>query len=208
MMRKGTLACLLCLLVLAACAGPRYEVMRPPLRDAGLYPLAQTREGVSVAIDEIANPQRAWRYFGVNLPAIGLLPVNVIVSNHGVHKILLHPADVLLYRGREVFDPLPIEVVSTRIKRAVRPADAETAGRIERYLSEISLTENLLGINERYQGVLFFEVVEPRQKRWPSFTVWTLFPEQQLKLNVHLTVIETNDRLIFGPFSLTGPPRP
>jgi hypothetical protein len=148
-MRKGILACLLGLLMLAACAGPRYEVMRPPLRDTELYPLAQTREGVSVAIDEIANPQRAWRYFGVNLPAIGLLPINVIVSNHGAHKVLLHPADVLLlYRGREVFDPLPIEMVSTRIKRAVRPADAETAGRIERYLSEISLTENLLGINE------------------------------------------------------------
>jgi hypothetical protein len=112
---KGTLACLLCLLVLVACAGSRYEVIRPPLRDAGLYPLAQTRAGVSVAVDE-------------------------------------------------------------------------TAERIERYLSEISLTESLLGINERYQGALFFEVVEPRQEWWPSFTVWTLFPEWQLKLNVHLTV--------------------
>jgi hypothetical protein len=198
-MRKALL--LFSLLALGGCAAS-YEVVRVPLRDADLYPLARTEGKITVAVDEIVNPKRVWRYFSTDLIGQGILPINIIVSNHGPHRVMIQPADVLLYRGKEVFDPLPLEVV----KRAFRPTDTETRQKIDEYLSEVALKENLLGPNERYQGMLFYEIVDEREERFPRFTILTLFPAGELKLNVNLTVLETSERLVFGPFPLSGLP--
>ena len=55
----------------------------PPLRDADLYPVNQAVAGLSIAVDEIADPERAKRYFGSDLAKEGILPVNIVISNHG-----------------------------------------------------------------------------------------------------------------------------
>src|SRR6202035_1966010 len=61
---------------LAGCSST-YRVVQVPQRDADLYPLSQTRQGVSVAIDEITSSDRAASYFGADLVQVGIIPLVV-----------------------------------------------------------------------------------------------------------------------------------
>src|ERR1043166_3727874 len=97
--------------VLSACASS-YRVVQVPQYGADLYPQAQTRSGITVAVEEMKNPERVERMFGVDLTREGILPVNVVVSNFGKQRLLLKPSDILLYQGKEVMDPLPVEMRS------------------------------------------------------------------------------------------------
>src|SRR5262245_22687947 len=100
---------------LGACAGT-YQVVRMPQREADLYPLSQTQAGVTIAIDEIKDAARAERYFGADLIKARILPVAVVVSNYGQHPVIVKPSDILLHQGKEIVDPLPIEVVLASAK--------------------------------------------------------------------------------------------
>ena len=51
-------------------------------READLYPLSQTKAGITVAVDEISNTERATQYFGIDMFEHGILPINVVISNH------------------------------------------------------------------------------------------------------------------------------
>jgi hypothetical protein len=70
---------------LAGCSST-YQVVQVPQRDADLYPLSQTREGVSVAIDEITSSDRAASYFGADLVQVGIIPLVVVISNNGERR--------------------------------------------------------------------------------------------------------------------------
>lgn len=192
---------LLPLFGLAACAS--YTVVQIPQREADLYPWAQTRAGITVAIDEINSATRAKRYFGANLIKVGILPVNVIISNHGEHRFIVKPSDVLLLRGKAVVDPLPIEMVVKIVKRHYRFMRSKTARRIDEFFENMALKEMVLIPNESYQGVLFFEDTRPKKERDRFFTIVNLFREGGLKLRVHVTDLETRERIHFGPFSLS-----
>ena len=72
---------LLLLGTMAACS--RYPTMEPPLRDADVYPNVKTEAGLSVAVDPISNPERVRQYFGVDLTKEDILPVNIMMTNHG-----------------------------------------------------------------------------------------------------------------------------
>ena len=96
--------------LLAGCAS--YSVLELPIREADLYPEGETRSGISIAIDEISDPVRVQRYFATDLLRYGILPVQVIVSNYGEHRIAITPSDVLLMRGSQVVGPIPMEVVA------------------------------------------------------------------------------------------------
>src|SRR3954468_9211233 len=101
MARRRTLLPVFLTFVLAGCAGS-YRVVKMPPYEADLYPLTQTRAGITVAIDEIKNVQRAERYFGADLVKEGILPVNVVVSNYGKQRVIVKPSDILLHRGKEI----------------------------------------------------------------------------------------------------------
>jgi hypothetical protein len=85
-------------LTLAGCSRS-YRVVDVPQYGADLYPLSQTKSGVTVAVDEIRGSERAERLFGSDLTREGIFPVNVVVSNYSKQRVVVKPSDILLYRG-------------------------------------------------------------------------------------------------------------
>jgi hypothetical protein len=190
------------LLYVTACSP--YEVVQLPLREADLYPLAQTRAGITVAIDEITSPERVEKFFGANLIEDEILPVNIIISNHGEQRYTIRPSDVLLLKGTEVIDPLPIDRVSEIAKRHYKLMTSKTRQRINEYFSNIALKETVLAPNEIYQGVLFFPAIKSETEDDRFFTILRLFREGSSKIRVVITDQETSSRIHFGPFSLNN----
>jgi hypothetical protein len=194
---------ILCVLV-GGCAGS-YSVVQMPQREADLYPLSQTKEGVTIAIDEIKGSERAQRYFGADLIQAGILPLAVIVSNYGERPVIVKPSDILLHRGKEIIDPLPVEAVLAVAKRQHWFLRSKTEEQIDAFFERIVLRETPLPPNDSYQGVLFFSIPKPPRPRDSSFVVTSLFKEGGPKIRVGVTDMDTRDRLHFGPFSLSLP---
>lgn len=204
-MPTAALLLLAIVLGLTGCAGGRtVELVRMPQRDAELYPWAQKQAGVAVTVDEIADSARVSQYFGVDLLADGLLPVNIIVSNYGRHRVAIKPADILLLNGRAVIDPLPAEQVAAIAKRRMGRLRAETARDVEEYFASLALQETTLAPNGSYQGVLFFPRPPPSE-RDRFFTVLSLYRDGGLRMHVGATDVDTRERLRFGPFRLSVP---
>jgi hypothetical protein len=181
--------------VLAACSGsqpvvqiPEYEAQAPTY-EADVHPLSQTKSDITVAIDEIKNPERVERLFGTDLTREGILPVNVVVSNFSKHRVSVKPADVLLSRGKEVIDPLPMEYVSAAARR---PGSVESA----------IFKQTVLAPGETYRGVMFFAVPPPKRGIASFFATLAGFWEDDAQIRVGLTKLETGERVLFGPFSL------
>lgn len=196
----GVGAALLAALLLTACAS--FRIVELPQREADVYPHAETRAGVSVAVDEIQEPERSRRYFGADLPGRGILPVLVVVSNHGEHRVAVRPADLLLLQGRDVLDPLPVEIVKEIPKDRFGIVTDETEERIDELYEHLTLRETILAPGEHYQGVLFFEGVEPPNRFSRYFRLLRPFAHPTMKLHVRLTDLESDDRVRFGPFGL------
>jgi len=177
-----------------------------PLREADLYPAAETKAGLAVAIDEMSDPQRVWTYFGTDLLGKGILPVQVIVSNHGEHRVKIRPSDVLLLRGRDVIDPLPIEKVTDIPKGKGLWVSDETTEQIDKFFAELGLKETIVRPGETARGVLFFKTL--KKPSWTSrfFRVARLFPEPSFQLHLVVTDLEEKKRVGFGPFSLYANP--
>lgn len=187
-------------LLLAGCASFRFVEL--PQREADVYPHAETRSGVSVAVDEIQEPERSRRYFGADLPSRGILPVVVVVSNHSDHRVVVRPADLLLLQGRDVIDPIPVELVKEIPKDRFLIVTDEAEERIDELYESLTLRETILAPGEHYQGVLFFEGVEPPNRFSRYFRLLRPFAQPTMKLHLRLTDLETADRVRFGPFGL------
>lgn len=194
-------------LALAGCASDRpVELVQMPQRDADLYPWAQKQDGVAVTVDEIVDPARVKQYFGVDLLEAGLLPVDVIASNHGRHRVTLKPSDVLLLDGHRIIDPLPIERVTAIVKARMERLRPEAERKMDAYFRGLALRENTLAPNESYQGVLFFPAPQT-SKSDRFFAALRLFTEGGMKMRVAVSDLDTLARLQFGPFSLSDAPR-
>src|SRR3954469_15008693 len=154
---KSPIRALLALLalVLSACAGSQRAVQLPQY-GADIYPQAQTLAGVTVAVDEMNNAERVERLFGSDLIKEGILPVSVVVSNFGKQRLLLKPSDMLLYQGKEVIDPIPIEMVMSIAKRQKSFLRASTREEVDKYFEEATFKETALYPSETYRGVMFF----------------------------------------------------
>ncbi len=192
---------------LLACGHDTYNVIEIPTRDAALYPLSHSQGDIVVAIDKMSNPERAMRYFGVNLIDFDILPVDVLVSNHGKHRYTIRPADTLLRNGDEVIDPLPVAMVADTVKKQGDYND-ETREQIDDYYFNIALQETVLFPQDNYQGVLFFPVPQKRQAN-SFFRTISLFEEgrlslQRLKFHLLVTNLDTGERKRFGPFRLSN----
>jgi hypothetical protein len=191
-------------IIMGGCAGS-YHVVQLPQREADLYPLSQTKKGVTIAIDEIKGVARAKRYFGADLIKEGILPIAVVVSNYGDRAVMVKPSDVLLHRGKEIVDPLPIEVVLEIAKRQHWFLRSKTEEQIDNFFAGMMFNETSLPPNETYQGVLFFSKPKAHRQRESSFLISSLFREGGPKVRIGVTDLESHDRLHFGPFSLSSP---
>ena len=206
-MLKQTVITVILTLGLAACAPSPYEVVEIPVREAGLYPLSQTKDGITVAVDEITNGDRSMRYFGVDMFKYGIVPVNVVISNHTERRQLISPSDILLLRGRQtVVDPLPLKSVTNMVSRDFAYLDFATVDEISDYLDDLTLQEIVLMPDQVYQGVLFFPA-ERKEKGKGSryFNVMSLYRKGGLNVRVSIADLESRERKQFGPFPISLP---
>ena len=177
-----------------------------PQREADLYPLSETKDGITVAVDEITNTERSMQYFGVDMFKHGIVPVNVVISNHTERKQLVSPMDVLLLRGRQaVIDPLPIQSITSLVNRDYWYFDERTYNQVSEYFNDLTMQEMVLMPNEVYQGVLFFKAVELDKvyRDDGNFNVTSLYPKKSLNIKVSVADLETRERMHFGPFPIS-----
>jgi len=197
--RTCTLSCIA--LALLSCASP-YQVVKLPEREADLYPLSQTRAQVTIAIDEITNRERGRRYFGADLTGDGILPLLVVVSNYGMHRVIVKPSDILAHRGAEIVDPVPIETVIALATNQRRFLHGKTQEQVENYFRELAFRETVLTHTETYQGVIFLPAPRHPRSSDTLFTMLNLFSESWMKVDVAVRDLEGDNRVRFGPFSL------
>jgi hypothetical protein len=191
-------------LAIAGCAGS-YRVVQVPQYGADLYPQAQTRSGVTVAIDEMKTSDRVERLFGADLIKEGILPVSVVVSNFGKQRLLLKPSDLLLYRGKEVIDPIPVEMVMSIAKRQKSFLRASTREEVDKYFEEATFKETALNPSETYRGVMFFALPAPKRLMDRFFTSWNVYRDGGPKMRMGLTNLDSGERVLFSPFPVTLP---
>lgn len=199
-MNKKILLIISFLLVTAACSG-KYKVVEIPFRGADLYPLSQTRDGITVAVDGIINPETVKKYFGFNLLKDGVMPINVIITNQSVNRCTINPSDVLLMKDKEVIDPIPIELITEIAEKRFGWVGEKERRRIEEFFSNIVLRETVVLPNESYRGVLFFKALESKKKEDSFFSILKVFGSSY-KIRIAITDLEKGERIHFGPFSL------
>lgn len=198
------LACIALVLGAAACSSS-YRVVQVPEYGADLYPGSQTRSGVTVAVDEMGAAERVERLFGADLIKEGVLPVNVVISNFGKQRLIVKPSDVLLHKGKEVIDPVPVEMVMALAKRQKTFLRSSTGEEVDKYFKENTFKETTLFQGETYRGVMFFAVPQP--KRWSDrfFTTWSVYRDGGPKVRVGVTNMDSGDRVLFAPFPVKLP---
>ena len=201
------LLCALPALIVSACSSS-YRVVQVPQYGADLYPQSQTKSGITVAIDEMKTSDRVERLFGADLIKAGVLPVNVVVSNFGKQRLILKPSDILLYRGKEVIDPIPVEMVMDLAKRQHSFLRASTRQEVDKYFGDAMLKETALFPNETYRGVMFFAVPAPKRLMDRFFTSWSVYRDGGPKMRVGVTNVESGERVLFAPFAITLPENP
>jgi len=184
---------------------PSYQVVEVPQYGADLYPTSQTKAGITIAIDEIRRPDRAERYFGSDLIKEGILPINVVVSNYSKQSVTVRPSDILLYRGKEVIDPLPIPMIVAMAKQQHRFLASSTKEEVNKFFENSTFKEAVLLPNESYRGVVFFAPPEPKRliDRW--FTRYATYSEGGSRIRMGVTHVDSGDRLLFGPFPVALP---
>ncbi len=182
---------------LSACA-TEYQVVQIPLRNADLYPRSLTRAGITVAVDGITDRERVMAYFGVDLIKAKILPINIIITNHGSGRYIIKPSDLLLLKGNEVIDPMPAESVVEVVKDLHGRMSGKTTRKVTAYYSNLALQETVLASRETHQGVLFYKIKEEEEDRY--FIIRTLFREGSMKIYVGATNQETGERVLFDLF--------
>lgn len=192
--------------VLSACSSS-YRVVQVPQYGADLYPQAQSRSGITVAVDEMKNPERVERMFGADLIKEGILPVNVVVSNFGKQRLLLKPSDILFYQGKEVIDPLPVEMVMATAKHQ-KYLRTSTQREVDKYFGDATLKETAVNPNETYRGIMFFPVPAPKRPVDRFFTSLSIFREDGPKMRIGITNLDSGERVLFAPFSVRLPETP
>ena len=190
---------------LAGCASS-YQVVQVPQREADLYPLSETRQGVSVAVDEITSSARAASYFGADLVRAGIVPLVVVISNNGAHRIDVKPADILLTRGTQIIDPLRLETVIAMAKKEHAPISSTTRKSLARYFGGVAFSETVLLPGTTYQGVMFFPIPREAVSSDSMFSAMTLFHESGMFIQVGARDLDTRSRVHFGPFSVASLP--
>jgi hypothetical protein len=191
-------------LAVSGCASS-YRVVQVPQYGADLYPQSQTRSGVTVAIDELKTTERVERLFGADLIKEGILPVNVVVSNFGKQRMVLKPSDILLHQGKDVIDPIPVELVMATAKRQKTFLRSSTEAEVDKYFAESTFKETTLFPSETYRGVMFFAVPPQKKMMDRFFTTWSVYAEGGPRVRVGVTNLDSGERVLFAPFPIKLP---
>jgi len=194
---------LLALLFTLACASP-IELVQPPERKADLFPTARRSGSLVVAVDAVNDVRRAERYFGFDPRAAGLMPAQVVITNLGKQPVDVDAADILVQKGREVVDPVPIARVAELCKQASGVGDDETGEQVDAHFAKLSFPSLSIAPGETVSGWLFFDVgPEEKAPENPWFRVVSLYDGgNALALRVAVTESDSGQRLHFGPFRL------
>jgi hypothetical protein len=110
--RGNTASIAAALLLAAACAGsppPAY-----PARPTSDYALSVARDGVTLAIEPLPEPERCERHFATDLAASDILPIFVAVENRGEASLLLLRIAVRIRVAGSGLAPPPLVVHSLR----------------------------------------------------------------------------------------------
>ena len=182
-----------------------YDVVQVPPYGADLYPLSQTKAGVTIAVDDIKRPERARRYFGADLISEGIFPVNVVVSNYGKQRVVVKPSDILLYRGKEIIDPVPLELVIATAKKQRWFLASTTEEEVGKYFENATFKEAVLLPNESHRGVVFFAPPPPKSTADRWFRMLSSYSEGGTRIRMGVTNIDNGERMLFGPFSVSLP---
>jgi hypothetical protein len=183
-MRKILVVPFFLIMILTGCAKP-FQPVEPPVREADIYPEAQTHAGLTVAVDEMGDADRTRRYFGVDLRDKDILPVMIVFTNHDDDRFRVTPSDVLLLDGNNVIDPIP---------------DEELAG-IVRGNSGLFLQETEIPAKGSYRGIVFYRVKKRDTGLYSK--VERLFTGK-LTMRIKVNDLDSKERLTFGPFPLSG----
>jgi hypothetical protein len=183
---------------LAGCTS--YDLIALPLREAELYPNAYSDAGIAVAAQAFTDPARVQSYFGTNLLAYEVLPVEVTVSNHGDRPIRIEPAGILLLRGDQVVDPLPVELVAELPMRG-RFVSRATRKELHAYYADLQLRDAIVAPGTSHHGVMFFRVPEPRSPALRALRIWEPFSMPTLHLFAAVKR-DGGEPVRFGPFGL------
>jgi len=189
-------------LVLLGCASSN-PVGQIPNYHADVYPLSETQAGITIGIDEISSPERAERYFGTDLTREGLVPVYVALSNHGRQRVAVKPSDILLYRGRDVVDPLPTPYVVATSKRQHQQLQRTKSDKeLAKFFETVAFKDTVLSPNETYRGVIFFAAPPRKGAADRLFSALGVIRDAGSKMRVGVTSVDTGERVRFGPFPL------
>jgi len=194
-MRRLVILVMISFLGLTGCA-TEYTVVQIPLRNADLYPRSLTRDDVTAAVDGITDRERVVTYFGADLLKVKILPVNIIFSNHGKGRYIIKPSDVMLLKGNEAIDPMPVETVVEVAKELHSRISAKTGRQVNAYFSSLALQETALTPQESYQGVMFFKIKENEEDAG-NFIIRKLFREGTMKMYIGVTNVEAGERIHF-----------
>ncbi|WP_290652130.1 hypothetical protein [Aquisalimonas sp.] len=175
-----------------------------PERNADLYPEHRSAGEVTVAVDTVHDGARAQRYFGTDLISRDILPVIIVVSNHGGSGVDVDPADVVKTRGSAMIDPLPPEIVIDDELLGGRLSE-ETRQQARTHLGELVFQAREVAPGETYRGVLFYPI--QRQSRLDSggFRVRDFAFGGLLSMQVVVTAVADGQRHRLGPFHLRHP---
>lgn len=193
-------------LVLLGCASSS-PVGHIPKYHADVYPLSETRAGITIGIDEINSAERTQRYFGSDLTKAGVLPVYLTLSNHGKQRVVVKPSDILLHRGKEVVDPLPVQYVVTTAKRQHQRLRSKSEKELERFFESVAFRETVLSPNDTYRGVMFFAAPAPKGAAERLFSALGVSRDAGPRMRVGVTNLDTGERVRFGPFPLDAQDR-
>jgi hypothetical protein len=192
-------------LVLAGCTRS-YQVVEVPQYGADLYPVSQTRSGVTVAINEIRSPERVQRYFGADLLKERIFPVNVVVSNYSKQRVALKPSDILLYNFKDVMDPVPLEMVVASAKRQHGGVASAAEEPVDKFFHASAFRDTVLSPNESYSGIVYFALPAPQKRSVEDwFRSVSTYGSGLPKIRVGVTGVEGGERMLFGPFGVTLP---
>ena len=135
----------------------------------------------------------------------GIFPVNVVVSNHSKQRVSVSPSDILLYRGKEIIDPVPVEMVVASARRQHGYVASSAEVQVSKFFESSTFRETVLQPNESYRGVVFFAPPVPKRliDRW--FRMLNTYSEGGPKIRLGVTGMDSGDRMLFGPFSVALP---
>jgi hypothetical protein len=123
--RAGYLSLVVMPLVLASAALAGYKSLKVKVDPAQSYPFHQTQSNVTIAADPYETNEKIRTAFDVkDLEKLGIVPVNIVISNEGEDLISINGEDINLLddKNRSIQSTAPEEVVQLILNKGKAPS--------------------------------------------------------------------------------------